>query len=190
MGDAGAESGTDAGAEPGTGDGVEAGTDAGAESLESWTVATFNVVAFGLIGVLAAHLSGALADVLGGLGTLQGLLAFGYLWALVVVGTRWSLADAGLARAGRGETRALLLRGTVAGSLVGVAFLLGLALGGGLLAVLTGGIEPLSVALIALFGSVASAVVGGVVGLVCVLVDLGLARVTSLVLPPGANADG
>jgi len=163
---------------------ADTGADAGAEALETWAVATFNVVAFGLVGVLAAHLSGALADLLPGLGTLRGVLVFGYLWTLVVLGTRWALADGGLARAGRGETTALLLRGTAAGSLVGVAFLLGVALGGGVVAGATGGIEPLSVALITLFGGAVSTVVGGVVGLASVLVDLGLSRVTSWLLPP------
>jgi hypothetical protein len=170
--------------------GADARTDAAAESLETWSLATFNVVAFGLVGVLAAHLSGALADLLGGLGTLQGALVFGYLWTLVVLGTRWALAGGGLARADRGEATALLLRGTVAGSLVGTAFLLGLALGAGVVAVATRGVDPLSVVPIALLGGAVSAVVGGGVGFGFVLVDLGLYRVTGRLLPPDADAGG
>ena len=38
-------------------------------ALETWTVATFNVVAFTLVLVIVGHETGALADVLPGIGT-------------------------------------------------------------------------------------------------------------------------
>lgn len=38
------------------------------ESLEIWTVATFTVVIFGLIGVRSGHLIGVLSDVMSGHG--------------------------------------------------------------------------------------------------------------------------
>jgi len=65
--------------------------------LETWTVATFDVVTVGLVGVLAGHTSGVLGDALADVGTVAGVLAFGYLWALV--GFVFGFLDVGLARA-------------------------------------------------------------------------------------------
>lgn len=156
---------------------------ADADALEIWTIATCNVVLFGVVGVLAGHLSGALADVLQGLGTLPGVLVFGYLWTLVVVATRWALADGGLARTDQGEMNRLLIRGAIAGALIGAGFLLGLVVGGGLISVASGSIELVSVALIGLIGSLVSAIVGAVVGVVFVLVDTVLYQAVPVLLP-------
>lgn len=161
------------------------------EPLELWTVATGNVVLFGILGVLAGHLSGGLADLLGGVGTLPGILVFGYLWALVVVATRWALADGGLAQLEQGARTRLAIRGAIAGALIGAGFLLGLVVVGGLLSVAAGGLELVSVALIALFGGLVSAVVGAIIGVVFVLVDalLYLAVPRLLPVPPPASCD-
>ena len=144
-------------------------------SLETWTVATFDVVAFGLVGVLAGHTSGALVDVLPDLGTVPGVLAFCYLWALVLLAMRWVLADGGLSRdEGRSLAR-LLARGVAGSAFAGAAFVGGLGLVGGPVG-LRSGIEPLSVVLLTLFGVVGGALGGAVVGLLFGLLDVGLAR--------------
>ena len=149
--------------------------------LETWTVATFDVIAFGLVGVLAGHASGALGDVLPGLGTVPGILAFGYLWVLTLVATRWVLAEGGLSRTESRPLGRLLARGVAGAALVGAAFVGGIGLVGGLIT-LRSGIEPLSVALLTLFGAVGGALGGAVVGLVLGLLDVGFARAADAVV--------
>jgi len=146
-------------------------------SLETAAVATFDVVAFGLVGVLAGHASGALRDLLPvpGFGTVPGILVFGYLWALVLLAMRWVLAEDGLSRTEDRSPVRLLARGVAGATLVGSAFVGGLGLVGGLVG-LRSGIEPLSVALLTLFGVVGGALGGALVGFVFGLVDVGLAR--------------
>lgn len=160
---------------------------ADADPLEVWTVATFNAVTFGLVGVLAGHLSGGLSGVLPGLGTLSGVLAFGYLWALVVAATRWTLAEGGLNRLARDGVKPFSLRGMLAGGFVGASFLVGIVLVNGLALMLTSGFELLSLGLIVLLGGVISAVVGALVGVVFAVVDTALYRV-AVALGPGLPA--
>ena len=144
-------------------------------SLEAWTLATFDVVAFGLVGVLGGHASGTLVEVLPDIGTVPGILVFGYLWALVLLAMRWVLADGGLSRTEGRSLARLLARGVAGAALVGAAFVGGLGLVGGLVG-LRSGIEPLSVALLTLFGTVGGALGGALVGLVFGLLDVGFAR--------------
>ena len=150
-------------------------------AFEAWTLATFDVVAFTLIFVLAGHASGGLAGSLSRFGTLPGVAVFGYLWGLVFLATRWVLADGGLDRLDAGETSALVIRGTLGGALVGTSFVggLGLILG---LATLGGPGELSSVALFTAFGAVGGAVGGLVVGLVFALVNVGLYRLAATVV--------
>jgi len=143
--------------------------------LETVTVATFDVVAVGLLAVLAGHVGGALGDLLGGVGTVPGLAAFGYLWALTLLAVRWVLAEGGLARDGDRSLGGLLTRGTAGGASVGTAFVAGLGLAVGLVGLGTGA-DLTSVVLIALFGAVGGALVGAVVGFALGVVDVGLAR--------------
>lgn len=149
----------------------------GETSLEVWAVATFDVVALGLVGVLAGHLSGGLGDALRGVGTVSGVLVFGYLWALVLVSMRWVLADGGLVR-GEEERRSLgrlLARGVVGSTLVGMAFVGGLGLVAGVVG-LGSGVSPVSVLLVTFFGALGGAVGGALLGAVFGLVDVALAR--------------
>ncbi|MFB6199005.1 MAG: hypothetical protein ABEI52_12185 [Halobacteriaceae archaeon] len=159
---------------------------ANADPLETWTIATGNVVLFGVVGVLTVHLSGALADILQAFGTLRSEELFGYLWTLVVVATRWALTDSGLAQIDHGEISQLVLRGAI-----GAGFLLGLVVVGGLASVASGGIELVSVALIGLIGGFVSAVVGAIIGVVFVLVDSVLYHVVPLLLlgPEASSSD-
>ncbi|MEA5388150.1 hypothetical protein VB779_14620 [Haloarculaceae archaeon H-GB11] len=94
-------------------------------SLETWTLATFNVTVFSLVPILLGHLGGLLGDVLDGLGTTVGLVVFAYLWMLTLYAIRWALADGVL----DGSSYRLVLRGSVAGALVGITFVLGLVAG-------------------------------------------------------------
>lgn len=158
---------------------------ASAEPLETWTVGTFNVVTFGLVLVLLGHTSGALSNVLPALGTLPGLLIFGYLWTLVVVATGWALADGGLVRVRTDGLLSLVTRGTIAGALIGLTFVLGIVVIGGLANLLTEGGALLSIGLLGLIGGTIGAVVGAGVGIAFVLVDTILyLAVTLLVSEP------
>ena len=143
--------------------------------LETWTVATFDVVALGLVGVLAGHASGGLGEALGDVGTVAGVLVFGYLWVLTLVAMRWVLADGGLSRGAGPSLGRLLARGVAGSALVGTAFVGGLGLVAGLLG-LRSGIDLLSVGLLTLFGVVGGAIGGALLGVVFGLVDVGLAR--------------
>ncbi|WP_411968523.1 hypothetical protein [Haloferax sp. YSSS75] len=159
---------------------------ASAETLEAWTVATFNVVALGLVGVVAGHVSGEMANLLRGLSTLEGVLVFGYLWVLALVATRWAFADGGLERVQTGELRSLVVRGFLAGGFIGGGFLVGGAIAGALVNVVSGAwavrLEglPSFVFIVSAAGGIA-VVVGGVVGVVFVFVDVVLYRVSQYV---------
>lgn len=139
-----------------------------ADRFEVWTVATFNVVALGLVLLLVGHRAGALADALSGLGTVPGLLVFGYLWGLTLYATRWALRGASLA----GATNTLLQRGAVAGAGIGASFLLGVVLVGAAATLLAGNPQLVTFVLIGAIGSIAASLVGAPLGVVFVLVDL------------------
>jgi len=118
---------------------------------------------------------GALGDVLPGVGTVAGALAFGYHWALALVAVGWVLAGDGLFRDDGPSLGRLLARGVAGAALVGTAFVGSLALVAGLVGLASGG-EVLTVLLVTLFGTVGGSVGGAVVGPVLGLVNAGLAR--------------
>lgn len=192
MADRGDE-GVDAGGE----DGDRSGTDAG--RFEVWTVATFDLVAFSLVLVLAAHVSGALTGALSSLGTLPGLLLFGYLWTLVAVAVGWVLRGGGAGpggATGRGVL-ALLLRGVAGGAFAGGALVLGVALVGGAVAAAFTPELVTTVAFVGLVGTPVAAVVGGAVGAAFAAVNVLLFRLGDRVAAgvradpsePGSTAD-
>jgi hypothetical protein len=157
--------------------------------LEVWTVATFNVVAFGLVGVIAGHATGALSDALPDLGTLPGVFLFAFLWALAVVVAWWALAEGGLDGSVASETSTLLLRGAAAGGVAGLAFavvVLGVALGANLLA--SGNVTGF--VLVTLVGGGVGTVVGLVVGLVFTLADLAVYRAARWLVARDATDPG
>lgn len=98
------------------------------DRLETWTVATFNVVAFGLVLVLAGYATGALSEILPDVGTVPGIAVFAYLWALVVVATRTGLPAGGLATIRTEGVSTVLFGGVVAGTITGAGFVLGVVL--------------------------------------------------------------
>lgn len=136
------------------------GAPGGPDRLETWALATFDVVTFGLVLVLAGHSTGALADVLPDVGTLPGFAVFAYLWALVVVATRTGLPAGGLDAVRTDGISPVLLGGAVAGAITGTGFVLGVVLVAVLPLVVFDGANP---ALILLFGGLGAGV-GGVVG--------------------------
>jgi len=149
-------------------------------SLVTWTLATFDTTLFVLLGVLAVHASGDLADLLAGLNTLVGVAVFCYLWALFVLAVRWVHRREPLDSAG---VRTLVLHGTAAGSVAGVTFLLGLLAVALVSTLQSGGVRLQSVLLVLLIGVGVAAVVGGVVGLLASLLDIAVYGLAGTLLP-------
>ncbi|KAB1196314.1 MULTISPECIES: hypothetical protein [Haloferax] len=159
---------------------------ASTNTLEMWAVATFNVVVFGVLGVIAVHVSGELAGLLRGLSTLEGVLVFTYLWALTFAATRWALEPGGLERIQIGEFSSLLVRGALAGALIGAGFLIGVVLVEVAVRfvfepVSLPGVQVGSFVFIVSAGGGIAALVGGVVGVVFVLFDVFLYRLSMYV---------
>ncbi|MDS0220532.1 hypothetical protein NDI54_04105 [Haloarcula sp. S1AR25-5A] len=159
-------------------------TDAGPVSLVAWTLATFDTALFVLLGVLAAHASGGLADLLAGLNTLVGVAVFCYLWALFVLAVRWVHGRTSLDSAG---VRTLVSHGVAAGSVAGVAFLLGLVTVALVPTLQGGGVRLQAVLLVLLIGAGLAAVVGGIVGLLASLLDITMYRLAGYLLPEGEH---
>ena len=154
--------------------------DARPVSLVTWTLATFDTALFVLLGVLAAHASGGLADLLAGLNTLIGVAVFCYLWALFVLAVRWVHRRVSLDSAG---VSTLVLHGVAAGSVTGVAFLLGLFAVALVPTLQSGGVRLQAVLLVLLIGAGIAAVVGGVVGLLASLLDIAVYGLGGYLVP-------
>lgn len=149
-------------------------------SLVTWTLATFDTALFVLLGVLAAHASGSLADLLDGLNTLAGVAVFCYLWALFVLAVRWVNSRVAL---GGAPLRTLVLHGVAAGCVTGVAFLLGLFAVALVPTIQSGGVRPQAVLVVLLIGAGVAAVVGGVVGLLASLLDTAVYGLAGYLVP-------
>lgn len=153
--------------------------------LVTWTLATFHASVFVLAIVLFAYSRDALGAALAGLNTFVGLGLFVALWATTYVTT--SRAVEGLDLIGSARDRDAYPRRTLRwGAANGMAFLAIL----GLVAILTAvsKTRPDQVAsgillpalFIAPIALVASAVVGGAVGAIFGIIDLGLFAVAGL----------
>ncbi|EMA33596.1 hypothetical protein [Haloarcula japonica] len=158
--------------------------DARPVSLVTWTLATFDTALFVLLGVLAAHASGGLADLLAGLNTLVGVAVFCYLWALFVLAVRWIHRRVSLDSAG---VSTLALHGTAAGSVAGVAFLLGLFAVVLVPTIQSGGVRLQAVLLVLLIGAGVAAVVGSVVGLLASVLDIAVYGLAGYLLPEAGS---
>lgn len=152
--------------------------------LETWTVATFNVVTFGLVLVVVGHASGALAEVLPDLGTLPGIATFGYLWALVLAATRTMLPDGGLGQV-RAESGAsgVLFHGFTAGAMSGAGFVLGVVIVAFLPLVVQRALDPSGLLLIGWFGAAIGGAVGAVVGVLFAILDAALFGIVARIAP-------
>jgi hypothetical protein len=149
-------------------------------SLVTWTLATFDTALFVLLGVLAAHASGGLADLLAGLNTLVGVAVFCYLWALFVLAVRWVHSRVALVDV---PLQTLVFHGVAAGSVAGVAFLLGLLAVALVPTIQSGGVSLQTVVLVLLIGAGVATIVGGVVGLLASLLDIAVYGLAGSLLP-------
>lgn len=163
----------------------------GDRRLLVWTLASFHVAGLTLAVVLPAYVSGGLSDVLPEVGTTVGILGYAYLWVLSYLATRWVLTadvfEQVVRKHSAGSLTTVLLRGSAAGGLVGIALLLGPVL---LIAIedLTTGGEVAPLALVAAIGAGVAAVVGVLFGLVFTVLDVGALRVAALFVGPDDTA--
>lgn len=161
--------------------------DRGADELVTWTLATFHAASLVAALVLLAHVAGSLGDLLGGLDTLVGLALFAVLWATTWwTNHRW-LAGVRLRLDERPPTNALLHGGLVWGGTNGVAFFWGIFL---LAVVPLFGFEVVSLAIIAVAGTVFAIVVGALFGVAFAAIDVGLVFLARRLAVDGAVAPG
>jgi hypothetical protein len=156
--------------------------------LVTWALATFHTTVFVLVIVLFAYSGGGLGGALGGLNTFAGLGLFVALWATTYVTTARALRGLdliGSARDRGGYGRRAFRWGAANGmSFLAILGIVALAaavantrpgqVGSGIL------LPALFIAPIAL---VVSAAVGGVVGVIFGIIDLGLFAVAGLTTP-------
>lgn len=152
-------------------------------SLLGWAVGSFHAALLVALGVTALHLSGAAGDILGGIGTVPGAVAYLYLWGVAT----WTTGRA--LRAGEVSPvdgvpdrwtalRAALSWGAVTGLLV---FAPGYLVVAGLL-LFSGGVGAVSAVLVvALLGGAVAALVGAVVGGLFAALDVALLGAAALV---------
>jgi hypothetical protein len=136
-------------------------------------LATFHLLALTLAALGPAYASGGLSDALPSLGTLPGLGLFALLWGLTLVATDWALSTDPLGPDLVVDRSAILLRGGVAGALVGigtVGALFLVAIGQTLLE--GGSFQPGSAVLVGVIALAIGAVVGLVVGTGLAVLDL------------------
>lgn len=183
MGESGSPGVGGAADSPDTGGPNAGGAPAKPDRLETWALATFDVVTFGLVLVLVGHSTGGLADVLPEFGTLSGFAVFGYLWALVVVATRTGLPAGGLDTVRTEGVTGVLKGGILAGLITGTGFVLGVVLVVGLPLVVFDGAEPGAVLLLGGAGTGAGGVVGGLLGAIFATLNVVL-YVTARALVP------
>lgn len=148
--------------------------------LMTWTFATFNTVTFVLAFMIPSYASGGLSDVLPALSTTVGVVIFLYLWALVGVATRFAFTRINLLT---DSVRRILVWATATGAVVGMAFLMGTVLGGGIPSALQGSVDFTTVTLVVAIGTPIAGVVGGVVGLLAGALDLVLLTAAERVRP-------
>lgn len=155
----------------------------------AWVLGTFNVVTLGVVLVVLGHRADALGA-LQELGTVPGVLVFGYLWGVTIVVTEGLLVEGGRSRVDRGFVVFSTYTAS-AGALIGMAFLVGLLVGVGAVTVVSTG-EVVAVLLsavgVAPFLGIAApiaGVVGSVVGFLLGVVDRVLYRVAGVLVTEG-----
>lgn len=158
-------------------------------SLTTFAFGTFHTAIFLISAVLVLHLTGSLAGLLGSLNTLTGLALFAALW----VTTTWStsrafraypLTDLSMPTA-VGEP---IVRALRAGALNGILFLAAAAVILALSAVLTGQGQSVLVfifggVVFATVGTLGSATVGAIIGVLLAAIDLVLIWASHRLLP-------
>ncbi|MFB6308976.1 MAG: hypothetical protein ABEH35_06570 [Haloarculaceae archaeon] len=133
-------------------------------SLLSWALGSFHAAVLVTVAVAALHWSGTLGDLLSGLNTAVGLVAYAILWGATWFGTRWALGDETLERLAAGDVWFPVRRGMLGGAAVGG----GLVIGGGVLAGLAAVVvNPPAVVAVLIFlgvGGLVALAVGAAVG--------------------------
>ena len=156
--------------------------------LVTWSLATFHTTVFVLVIVLFAYSGGGLGGALSGLNTFAGLGLFVALWSTTYMTTARALRDLDLIRSAR-DRGGYGRRAFRWGAANGMSFLAILGLVAVVAAIantrpgqVTSGIllPALFIAPIAL---IVSAAVGGVVGVIFGIIDLGLFAVAGLTTP-------
>jgi hypothetical protein len=152
-------------------------------SLFAWATGSLHAALLVALGVAGLHLSGALGDLLGGLGTLPGAVAYCYLWGVTVVATDQALRQGEISPVGgvpdaRGAATAALVWGGTTGLAM---FAPVLVLVAGLLLFNVGIGAALAVFVVAVLGSLVAAAVGALVGGLFALLDVALLRAAALV---------
>jgi hypothetical protein len=156
--------------------------------LLTWSLATFHTTVFVLIIVLFAYSGGGLGGALGGLNTFAGLGLFMALWATTYVTTARALRGLDLIGSAR-DRGGYGRRAFRWGAANGMSFLaiLGIVAIGAAVANTRPGQVGSGILLPALFiapiALVVSAGVGGVVGVIFGIIDLGLFAVAGLTTP-------
>jgi len=156
--------------------------------LLTWSLATFHTTVFVLVIVLFAYSGGGLGGALGGLNTFAGLGLFVALWATTYVTTARALRGLDLIGSAR-DRGGYGRRAFRWGAANGMSFLA--ILGIVAIAAAVANTRPGQVAsgilvpalFIAPIALVVSAAVGGVVGVIFGIVDLGLFAVAGLTTP-------
>lgn len=153
-------------------------------TLETWSVATFDLVLLALVVLLVAFPTGGLGDALGDLNTIVGVALFGYLWVLVVVAVTALTPDGGFADASPGT---LAAHAALAGMAVAVGFVLGIVGVAFFPAVVRGSASLGGVLFVGVAGATVAAAVGLVVGVVLGLLDAAVARGADALLDAGGG---
>jgi hypothetical protein len=156
--------------------------------LLTWSLATFHTTVFVLVVVLFAYSGGGLGGALGGLNTFAGLGLFVALWATTYVTTARALRGLDLIGSAR-DRGGYGRRAFRWGAANGMSFLA--ILGIAAIVVAISNTRPGQVAsgillpalFIAPIALVVSAAVGGVVGAIFGIIDLGLFAVAGLTTP-------
>jgi hypothetical protein len=161
------------------------------------SLATFHTTLLLAVILALGQATGAIGDLLGGLGTLVGFGLFGLLWGTTLY-TNWRWLGDVSVLADEPDIRHVLRRAFVWGALDGVLFFLGL------LAVLVlSRISPDTqvtldallgalgvVVFLAALGSAVAIIVGGIVGVVLGALDLGLVRLAGAFVPEKHASSG
>ena len=148
-------------------------------SLFSFAVGSFHAALLVALGVAGLHLSGAAGDLLGGVGTLPGAVAYLALWVLTVWTTDRALTASGVTPVEGVPDRRRALRAALTwGAVTGGVFFAALFVVVLVAALVVVGPEALTLVLIGgAVGSVFALVVGALVGGLFALADVGLLRV-------------
>lgn len=149
-----------------------------AERLEAVGLATAHVCLVSLLGVLALQATGSLGPTLEPLGTGTGLLLFGILWMVALATHHRGIDPASLRIPSGWAWVDLLAAGFAWGAITGAGFFWAVAiLGLGSIAIgdpaALVDIASVTTLLLGLIGTALSLLVGGIIGILAAMIDVG-----------------